>query len=254
MTIRMFADATGCAIFEEAPGGGDPLNPTSLMNRPFLNPMSWVANILFHSEFNYYGVVASTLSVTITHPAVAGVTTARPYTPVNYVGQSVVYDHLLLNHNEGVVPLFFVAYGGQMLPHGTPTQIEAGGYRMVSAYATATQIRLRDLGVSSASTLPAASRTYQVLVFRSTAKDPALKQLDLSPGAAVLGQGKFQQSQAHLRALLSGDTPFAVAKDRTAAIRNGSLRARFSNGGIVDVGPFNGSLPAPGFINVTAGV
>lgn len=255
MTIRMFADATGCAIYEEAPGGGiDPLDPNDPMNRPFLNPMGWVDNILFHSDFNYYGVVASAMSVTITHPAVAGKTTSRPYSPVSYTGQSVATSHLLLNHNLGYVPLFFVATGGQMIPHGTPTQVAGSAYRMVSAYATATQIRLRDLGISTAAALPSVSRTYQVLVFRSTAKVPGLKSLDLSPGAAVFGQGKFQQAQAHLRALLSGDTPFAVPLGRTAAIRNGSLRVRSANGSIIDVGPFNGTLPSPGFINVTAEV
>lgn len=254
MTIRMFADATGCAIYVEAPGGGDPLDPNSLRNRPFKAPMSWVANILFHSEFNYYGVVAKTLGVTVAHAAVPGLTLSRPYSPVTNTGQVVTRDYLLLQHDLGYVPLFFCAYNGQMIPHGTPIQIYAGGGRLVSAYATATQIRLRDLGLSTASDVPAINLNYQVLVFRSTAKDPSLKQLDLSPGAAVMGQGKFQQSQGHLRDILSGDTPFSVALGRTAAIRNGALRVRTPNGSIIDVGPFNGSLPAPAVINVTAGV
>lgn len=253
MSVRLFADATGCAIFEEAPGGGDPLNKNSQRNRPFVNPMSWIGNILFHSDFNYYGIAAQTLGVSISHAAVAGVTTLRPYTPVSYVGQSVTTTHNLLNHNLGYVPLFFVAYDGQMIPHGTFTQTISGGGRLVSAYATTSQIRLRELGLSTASTLPAVSRTYQVLVFRNIQADPTMKPLELKPGSAVFGQGKFQQNQAHLRATQSGDTPFSIALGRTAAIRNGGLRVISPNGTVITIGSFNGTLPTPGIINVTAG-
>lgn len=256
MSVRLYADEFRCAIFEEAPGGGDPLDPNSLSNRLVLNPLAWLDNILFHSDLGYYGVVASGTTA-VSHPAVAGRTVtvgSDAYLSQLYYGQSQVFDHLLLQHNLGYVPRFFVAYDGKMIPHGMPVQTSGAAVRLVCAYATTTQIRLREFASSSAADLPAAVRSYQVLAFRNNAVDPALHLLKIEPGDVVFGQGKYRANNPHLRATGQGDTVFAQAKTRTAGARNGAFRAYPPNGAPVDLGPFTGTLPAPTFINVTAGV
>jgi hypothetical protein len=256
MSVRLYADELRCAIYEEAPGGGDPLNPASLMNRPVLDPVAWINSVYFHSDLGYYGVAAHGLA-NINHQAVAGRTVAvgsDAYLSQLYYGRSQAFDHLLLQHDLGYVPRFFVAYDGKMIPHGMPVQASGGGVRLVSAYATSTQIRLREFATSSASDLPAAARSYQVLAFRNNALVPSLPMLELQPGQVVFGQGRFIGGQPHLRATGPGDTVFAQAKAPTAGVRNGAFRAWPPNGAPVDLGAYNGTLPAPSFINVTAGV
>jgi hypothetical protein len=256
MSIRFYADVSRVAIYEEAPGGGSAIDPNSLMNRPVLDPLTWIDYVYFHSDFGYYGVVASG-TTTISHPVVAGSTVTvgeDAYLSQLYYGQSQTFDHLLLQHNLGYVPKFFVAYDSKMIPHGMPVQTSGAGVRLVSAYATTTQIRLREFATSSASDLPATSRDYQVLVFRQDAVDPLLPMLRMEPGDIVFAQGKFRANTPHLRATGSGDSIFAQAKTRTAAVRNGSFRAYPPNGSPVDLGTFTGSLSAPVYINVTAGV
>lgn len=254
--VLLYADEFRCAIYRPAPGGGEPDNPNSQMNRPVISPLSWLDNILFHSSLGYYGVIAHG-SQTISHQNVAGRTVTvgeDAYLSQLYYGQSVAFDHLLLQHNLGYVPRFFVAYDGKMIPHGMPVQAASGGVRLVCAYATTTQIRLREFATSSANALPAVNRTYQIMAFRQDGVDPLLPMLRIEPGDVVFGQGKFRGNTPHLRATGPGDSLFAQAKTRTAAIRNGAFRAYPPNGSPVDLGTFTGSLPAPSFINVTAGV
>lgn len=254
--VLLYADEYRCAIYRPASGGGAQDNPNSPMNRPVLNPLAWLDNILFHSSLGYYGVIAHGTR-TVSHPAVAGRTVTvgdDAYLSQLYYGQTQAFDHLLLQHNLGYVPRFFVAYDGKMIPHGMPVQSASGGVRLVCAYATATQIRLREIATSSASALPAVSRSYQVMAFRANTVDPALPMLKIEPGDVVFGQGRFRANMPHLRATAAGDSVFAQAKSRTAAVRNGAFRAYPPNGAAVNLGPFNGTLPAPSFINVTAGV
>lgn len=256
MSVRFYADEFRCAIYEEADGGGDPLDPEALMNRPVLSPLNWLNNIYFHSDLGYYGVIANA-SISINHPAVAGrIQTVGQdiYLSQLYYGQSQTFDHLLLQHDLGYIPRFFVAYDGKMIPNGMPIQSASGGVRLVCAYATSTQIRLQEFSTSSASALPSATRLYQVLVFRNNNPDLSLPMLNVEPGDVIFGQGKFRANMPHLRATGPGDSLFAQARNRTAAVRNGSFRAYPPNGSLVDLGPFTGSLPNPNFINVTAGI
>jgi hypothetical protein len=261
MTIRLYADEFRCAIYEEAPGGGDPLDPTSQMNRPVMSPISWLSNVYFHSDLNYYGIAATNLSATISHAAVAGMTRIAgggnqevPATVVFY-GQAVETNHLLVTHGLGYVPKFFCIYNNRLIPHGTPIQDEGLGLkRFVTAYATSTQIRLHEVGWSSDATLPAVSRTYQVIVFREPSANSTDKQLDLYAGGADFGRGKFRGAEPHLRADGVGDVQWPIATGPTAAIRNGGLRVWTPNGSAIDFGPYNGSVPAPPYIITSAGV
>lgn len=252
----LYADEFRCAIYLPAPGVGPQDDPNAPMNRPVIDPFNWLDHLFFHSSLGYYAVAAHG-TTSISHPAVGGQTVtvgSDAYLSQLYYGQSQVFDHLLLQHNLGYPPRFFAAYDGKMIPHGMPVQADSGGVRLVCAYATASQIRLREFASSSASSLPATSRSYQVLAFRQNAVVPELPMLNIEPGNVIFGQGLFQGNQPHLRATGPGDTVFAQAKSRTAAVRNGAFRAYPPNGIPVDLGPFNGALPVPSFINVTAGV
>lgn len=244
------------AIYEEAPGGGDPLDPASMMNRPVLNPTSWVNNIYFHSDFDYYST-RFFQTTTISHAAVAGTTVSIG--PINsFGGQSVTANHLLVQHNLGVVPRFFVVYNGRMIPHGTPIQRpDVGRARFVTGYATTTQVRLFERAFSSTVNLPAASFSYQTMVFSPSGADPLLDQLLISPANVIFGQGKFRMDWPHLRVVGMGDSPFAQALGRTAGIGNGAIRTWEPNtGSPVDFGgTYVGNFTSgPTFVNLSAGV
>jgi len=257
MSVRLFADATACAIFDEAPGGGNPLDPNSLMNRPFLNPSAWSTYVYFHSDFNYYGVAAYDMAKVVNHAAVAGLDTVTgpDVASLHFYGQTVATDTVLINHGLGYIPKFFLASGGKMLPHGIPVQVDgAAKARFICAYATSTQIILRDIGISSNTALAAISLTYQVLVFRDTAPQAGVENLRIEPGNVIFGKGKFRAGQPHLRISSTGDTPFSIALNKTAAVRNGAIRTIPPNGSAIDFGNFTGSLAAPGFQNVTVGL
>jgi hypothetical protein len=242
MSKVLRADATGCVIHE-----GTAFDPALMAN-----PMSAPDRIYFHHDFNYYGVVAMDLAKVINHAAVplAAFTGYDGDTLIG--GQAIVADSLLLTHGLGYVPKFFCAYAGQMIPHGYPVQIDAGDrMRFVAAYATTTQIRLWEIGFSSGSAaLSAASRTYSVLVFRSSVADPALPMLRLAADDVIYAQGKFNLDQAHLRIAGAGDGPFAIGLARAADINNGGIRIMAPNGAVLTFGAYASSIAAPAVINV----
>lgn len=254
MSIRLYADEFRCAIYEEAPGGGDPSDPTSQMNRPVLNPTAWLDNVKFHSDLNYFGIAAKDLNVNITHPTVPGLTTQVTIGMI-ISGQDLTADHLLLQHNLGYVPKFFVIYDNKLIPHGSVVQKEGQNrLRYVSAYATTTQIRLHELGASTAADLPSVTRNYKVIVFRDATVSPLLQQLDVYPGEAVFGKGKFIASEPHLRADGLGDVQWPIATSRTANVQNGGLVVWQPGGPYFADDMYNGPLVAPSYINTSAGV
>jgi hypothetical protein len=254
MSVRLYVDGLRCAIYEEAPGGGDPLDPSSMMNRPVVNPTGWLGNLRFHSDLNYFGVAAKNLNINITHAAIPGVTTQVTMGMI-INGQDVNADHLLLQHNLGYVPKFFVIYDNKLIPHGSVVQKESQNrLRYVSAYATTTQIRLHELGASTALSLPSATRNYKVIVFKDPTVSPMLQQLDLYPGEAVFGRGKFVASEPHLRADGAGDVAWPIPTSRTANIQNGGLVVWQPGGPSFADDNYNGPLNAPSYITTSAGV
>lgn len=255
MSIRFYADATRVAVYEEAPGGGDPLEPTSLMNRPIISPMSWLPNVYFHSDFDYYNTFIAT-SVSVAHSSYP-TGSSGPATLGGVVRNSRTYtnDYVILNHNLGYVPKFYAAYGGRMIPNTYPIEISGSALRYVCVYATSTQIRVFESAqVSNVNGLSANSFTYQLLVFADSASDPSLPMLQIEPGGVIFGQGKFRRDRPPMRIVASGESPFAQALNRSAGVRNGAVRSYLPGGAAVDAGPYNGSLPAPTFINVQSGL
>lgn len=260
MSVVLFADEFRCAIYEEAPGGGAAIDPNAPMNRPLLDPLGWLGNVYFHSDLNYFGIAARNMNAVINHAAIPGLvrqagSAGESSAVVKFYGQAVTTSHNLVTHNLGYAPRFFCIYDGKLIPHGAPIQQEAGNRRrFVTAYATSTEIRLFEVANSQAEALPAATRTYQVIVFRDPAASPTTTPLHLAPGVADFGRGKFRGGEPHLRADGQGDVLWPIATSRTAAVRNGGLRAFYPAGGYIDFYDFDGSLPAPSYLTTSAGV
>lgn len=256
MSIRLYADEFRCAIYEEAPGGGDPANPNSLMNRPVIDPYSWVDNIRFHSDFYYLGI-EKTGTATISHPAVPTITRQVGYA-MNVVGQTVTNDYLLLTHDLGYVPNFFCLYNNRLIPAGQAVQFVGAGNsdarRYVTAYATTTQIRVFELAYSSSLSLPAINVTYRAIVFREQTLTPDGYMLSMKPGEVIFGQGKFRSDYPPLRADGAGDQVWPLATSPTGSVANGGFRGYEAGGGYIDSGPYNGSAPAPSYLTTSSGV
>lgn len=256
-TILMSDPATGrVAIFDEAPGGGDPADPNALRNRPLNSPAAWLANVRFHSDFDYYQVAVGPTTVNINHPAIAGTTrTIMVNTPtVTVDGQSVVTEHTLLAHNLGYVPRFMVTYNGALLTPGTLVQTATARSRRITPFATTTHIKLFELGISSADTLAAVARSYSVLVFRQpTIENDYLLDFDPVSGRVIIGRGKFDSSRKALRQAAAGDSPFDIALGPTIDIANGAVRSVLPDGTVFSEPLYNGSFAGSPSLQCTVG-
>lgn len=233
MSIRLYADSVRCAVYEEASGGGDPLDPSSSMNRPVANPSAWLSNVKFHSDFDYYQVHSGPTSVTITHPLVPTVeneVALRP-TIIRY-GQVVKTEHVLINHGLPYIPRFMILRNSGLIGQSSLIQVSSAGQRRISPFATSTQIRLLDVGISGSSDLASITRTYQVIVFRNPVADSSMN-FDIRPDTDtwIMGRGKWRGNLQQLRRAGAGDSqPFDIPLGRTTDISNGVSRTVLADG------------------------
>lgn len=220
-------DTGRCALFEEAPGGGDVENPNSLGNRPLNDPVTWFANLYFHSDFNYMEVSHGPVSVSVTHPSIAPLPIPNGAT-VAFGWGSGTANHVLLEHGLGYPPLVLVALGNNILWPGMPVQVQGdGGQRFATVYSDATHVRLYEFASIGTSTLTAASLNYTLLVFRNppVATGDIALEFDPSTGALQMGRGKFNSLRRYLQ-VVAGGTPFGMAYGgRTIDLANGAPRA-----------------------------
>jgi hypothetical protein len=252
IAFRQFPNGV-TALFEEAPGGGDIRDINSLRNRPAAHPEDWLDKVLLHSEFDLYQVAIGPIEVTVNHAAVAGASTdinlPSGFTTIIRQGQ-IVESHIdLLDHGLPYVPNFRVISDGEIITNGTLVQSASSRLRTVSPYATASKIRLKDVGTSSASTLAALSKTYQVLVYRDPVADSdKLLDFDRATGRTILALGKFDSSRKMLRQAGAGDSAFDVPLGRTIDIRNGRARSVLANGTTVTETGYDGTFAGSGSI------
>lgn len=230
--------ATGrCALYDEAPGGGDVKNPNSLRNRPLNNPQSWLPNIYFHSDFNYLEVAFGPTNVTINHATVA--IKPPPFGATISFGwnNNATVDRLLFTHNLGYVPNVMVALGNNILWPGMPVQAQGdGGMRFATIYATTTEVRMREFGTTGQNALAAINLTYTVLVFANTpaASGNVLMDFDPTTGILKMGRDKFKSDRRYLQ-VVPGGTPFAISYGgRTIDLNNGAPRAIRADGTAFD--------------------
>lgn len=225
--------ATGrCALYEPAGSMGDPDDPNSPQNGPLNNPAAHLARIRVHTDFDYYQVHSIT-SVSITHAAVAGASVLVASSPsITRVGQVVRTNIDLVNHGLGYPPRYMIVSGDGLIGQSSLIQIGGTGGRRISPFATASHIKLLDVGISSAAALAAISRTYKVIVFRApTADSSYLFDWDPISGALILGKGKFRGSLQALRRTLDADaSPFDIPLGRTSDIANGVSRTVLADG------------------------
>ena len=223
-TVFMADPATGnVALFDEAPGGGDPADPASLRNRPLLDNME----------------VVSDTTITVSH---AAITAASNTTGVELASafdyDAGLTDHDLVTHGLGYEPLALVAVGGELLTPGQPVQgpgTTAGTVRYVSPWVTGSKVRLREFGSRGTGGLAAIDIDYRVLVFRQPRGPSGNRLIDFDPDAGVLSLGfdRFNSDRRYLQ-VVPGGTPFGLCLGRTADAKNGAPRFVSADGTIFD--------------------
>lgn len=239
MSYLMNDDETGhVAVFDEAPGGGDPGSPAALCNRPLRDPLNWLTHLSYHSAFNLLELLSDT-EVTINHPAVAGATAAGGETDISaaftYNGGILTWE--VLTHDIGdYEPLVFVTAGSNALSSTFLIQANAGGaQRYVSASSTTTKVLIKEVMVKGNTTLAALTQTYRILVFRNPRAPEGDLAIEIDPPEDVvrLGRGRFDLSRRYMVAR-DGGTPFGLATGPTIDLKNGAPRFVNPDGSIVD--------------------
>lgn len=227
-TVFMTDPATGrCALYDEAPGGGDADNPNSMRNRPLNNPKSWLANIYFHSDFNYLEVATGPTVVSVSHPSVATVG-VPPGATINSGWANAVADHVLLTHGLGYAPLVLVAQGSNIIWPGMPVQSDGvGGMRFATVHVNTTQVKLFEFAAVGTSALAATSINYTVIVIKNPPAGSGNILFDFDPatGAVRMGKEKFNSLRRYLQ-VVAGGSPFGLSYGgRTIDLANGAPRA-----------------------------
>jgi hypothetical protein len=220
--------ATGrVALYDEAPGGGEYDDPNSLRNRPLNDPVTWFANLYFHSDFNYMEVSTGPVIVGVNHAAVA-VTAPPPGATVTFGWGSAFADTPLVAHGLGYAPLALVALGNNILWPGMPVQTQGdGGMRFATIYSDAAHVRLYEFASVGSSNLAATTLNYTVIVFRNPPAPTGNILIDFEPstGALQMGLGKFNSLRRYLQ-VVAGGTPFGISYGgRTIDLANGAPRA-----------------------------
>lgn len=235
--VFMADPSTGrCALYEEPVTTGDPTNPNSARNAPLNNPATNLQYLYFHSDYDPMEAFSAPSTVSISHDAIPAYSgSSGEFIPGQYYG-NFTRDHLLLTHDLGYVPDFFVIRDSHTVFPGFPVQYTAavGLARYVTPYATTTQIRLYEVGVQSSSILPAITVPYTVLVIRRPPSPTGNVLLDFSPGTGVvtMGRDKFNSSRRYLQ-VSSNPTAFGIPLGKTIDLNNGAFRA-VSPGGAVN--------------------
>lgn len=201
------------AIWEK-PTSGDPM-------APFDDPTAYWDKIRFHSELQYLNDSISPSPISLTHQSVAGVTGSGyvpPSTPggagnsgpISH-GQILIQDQTLYTHGLGFVPMFSVRWDGLALYPGMVVyQDKVNGHiRFASAYATTSIIGIRNVGISSTTTMPSLTTSYDVTIFRQPAKVPGAPLAHVKQAGGeefIMGHGRITSAQIPLRQAAPGDT------------------------------------------------
>lgn len=235
------------ALYEETPGGGDVTDPNSNRNRPINDPLTWLEYVKFHPDFDYYQVHSGPTTVAINHSAVAGVSGVSVGVSglVTRTGNFYSTTHTLVTHNLGYIPKYMVVQGGRIVAPGTLLSLTAGQNRNVTPYATTTTINLYETAGVGATTLPALSLNYDVIVFRQPVADsPYERDFDPVTGRMILGFGKFDSEYKVLRSVGSaGSTsPFDISLGPTIDIRNGAVKIVLADGTTLTEPNYTGSF------------
>lgn len=244
---------TGKMVIWEKPASGDRM-------APFDDPVEHFDLIRFCSDFQYFSSAIRVDGISVSHSLVAGVTGSGYSAPSASSGstgpiangQLVTTNKLLYTHSLGYAPQFIVLYNDVIVAGGTVVQMTADRRkaRKVSAYATSTEIRLRDIGISSTDDLPAATISYDLIIFRDPAVVPGAPLFRASPSGVTLGYGRITSEERPLRRVVGAEDYFYLPRTRIADIRNGAYRT-ISPSGPQDVGTYTGNFFSADYLKVT---
>lgn len=211
---------------------------------PFDNPDAHIDLVWFNSAWDYYKV-AHHGSHSLTHSLVAGKTTTVG--SVVMLGQSIAQDQVLYTHNLGYVPRYMIAIGGKLIQNMHPVQVVGTDQvRSVSFYATTTELRCINIGTSSGSNLPAATITYDVLLFRPPMDGYDVDEAMFSGTRGVLAKGIIKGTDVMLRRSDGADaSPFDISLSPALDIDRGSVKWFHSDGSTTVTGAYAGSFSAP---------
>ncbi len=243
------------AIFEKPPSG-DPM-------APFDDPVTNIQYVKFHSDLQYLSSQIIVDPIDITHTSLAGATGTgisvgngsqnTPNAPVAD-GQIRKSTIAVYTHGLGYPPIFQLMYDRQIVTTGVMIQNPTNQFRMISAYATNTEIRLSEIAISSAAALPALDMTYKLIIFKDPEPDPLLPTMHITPLGMVLARGKVTDENRPLRRVGVNDVTedtFYLPTSRTMDIKNGALRHISPLSGIKDYGLYTGGFTSALAINVT---
>lgn len=247
------------ALFTETTGGGDPRDIDAPCNAPAKSPHLYLDHIAVHSDFFQYELAMPIQPVVATHPAVASVSYGMYADPffgggspfgVTVYGQQQTGANVLLTHGLGYVPLILVAWNGRIVVGGTIVQ-SAGitSRRFASAFATDSEVGINWCGYSDTSPLPSINVSYQVLVFRTPAANPALANFSGDAASFQLGRGRLNSQSQYLRHKTPDETWLDFDLQRAVDLSNGA--ARVVTGGNVQSDPaYNGAFLGGGYVPV----
>lgn len=242
LTFRAFPAAGVVALFDEAPGGGDPKDIGSLRNRPAADPANWLPNIYFHSSLDNMEVHSDT-TVTINHGSVAALTPpGLEFVPSRYFAYgSTATTWPLLTHDLGYPPHVAVVVDDNVVKPGYPVQVVSGTKRMrsISVYVTTTQVLLREWSIATSDgSIPAISKTYRILVFRDppAPEGNKLLEIDATAGTVKMARGRFDLSRNYLQ-VVPGGSPFGLSSGRSIDLKRGAVRFADPDGSNYDMVP-----------------
>lgn len=249
------------ACFTEAPGGGDIEDINSPCNAPAKSPLLHLDRIAFHSDFYQYELAMPIQTVAVTHAAVPvathvmrGLEFYPGYgTPISFTiyGQQTAGSNVLVNHDLGYTPLVMVAWSGRMVVSGTIVQFAGiSSRRFVSVFANNSQVGINWSGYSDTAAMPAITVTYQVMVFRTPAQNPALPLFSGDATGFQLGRGKVNSDSQYLRKRAAAESWFDFDLGRTVDLNNGGARV-ITGGNVQSDTNYGGSFS--GFPSVPVG-
>lgn len=249
---RFFANGV-IASFEEPNQIGEIYDFDAPRNAPAKDPGGHMSALEFHSECDYFELVDH-YPVNVSHAALAGATITNTHgdITVTVYGNVAIRTHVLVSHNLGYIPKYWIAYNGSILCNGTTVHRQdasssIGRGRRVSHYATTTQILLREIVFSNANAIAATSRNYLVKIFRTPVANPELPPWSLDPEKVQFARGKIRSDRAYLREVLPAESSFDADLVPVMDINHGGVRVT-SGGNTYQDGPYAGSHTGGDFV------
>lgn len=227
------ANVAGC--FFEPNTTGEKFDIDAPRNAPLKDPGAHLDRLVWHSALYQYEILAGPIDVTVNHTALAAQSvfigvkwnTGSVVSPtpsglgITIYGNQRDTDILLYSHGLGERPQVRLALNGRMLPSSYLVQQGADNSRSVSCFVTDSGVYLHEHASSGASALDAITVTYQLLVLRTRAPDPAKPLFARQGGTTTLARGVIDTSRRYLRRVGAGETAFSAQSGPHGRYRRG---------------------------------